>query len=518
LKDNKTLSEHQKTELKSLMTLAGGMDQGELQETFNRYGVTNAENGNVLSEVKPFNLMFQAQMGPLGDNPVFLRPETAQGIFVNFPRLLRCNNDKLPFGAATIGTSYRNEIAPRKKLIRTREFEMAEIEYFYDPQNVKHLRIAEVENVSVPFLTADDQVAGKQEGTFCTIKAALETGLLSNENLAYFIARTWLFYKEVGLNMSGVRFRQHLRKEMAHYAKDCWDGEILTSYGWIEVNGLADRSAFDLTCHAEGTKKPMVAPRILEKPRKEQHCIVDLDKGKIGKHFQKLAKNVTLHFDEMDMPRKFALRDLIQSGESYKFTGSCGNDFELDKSMFKGNFWFFLKKIGFKEKEVNINEEKFVPWVIEPSFGLGRIIFALLEHSFQSRAGRDILVLPTNMAPVKVSLLPLFTKPEFMQHLPGLEKSLKAVGLSVKVDRSGVAIGRKYARNDEIGVPYAVTIDHITNEDQTVTLREIQTCKQVRMPMNKVPEVLFGLNAFTLQWTDILATYPEVEEKKEEKK
>jgi glycyl-tRNA synthetase len=176
------------------------------------------------------------------------------------------------------------------------------------------------------------------------------------------------------------------------------------------------------------------------------------------------------------------------------------------------------KKIGFKEKEVNINEEKFVPWVIEPSFGLGRIIFALLEHSFQSRAGRDILVLPTNMAPVKVSLLPLFTKPEFMQHLPGLEKSLKAVGLSVKVDRSGVAIGRKYARNDEIGVPYAVTIDHITNKDQTVTLREIQTCKQVRMPMNKVPEVLFGLNAFTLQWTDILATYPEVEEKKEEKK
>jgi glycyl-tRNA synthetase len=344
LKDNKTLSEHQKTELKSLMTLAGGMDQGELQETFNRYGVTNAENGNVLSEVKPFNLMFQAQMGPLGDNPVFLRPETAQGIFVNFPRLLRCNNDKLPFGAATIGTSYRNEIAPRKKLIRTREFEMAEIEYFYDPQNVKHLRIAEVENVSVPFLTADDQVAGKQEGTFCTIKAALETGLLSNENLAYFIARTWLFYKEVGLNMSGVRFRQHLRKEMAHYAKDCWDGEILTSYGWIETNGLADRSAFDLTCHAEGTKKPMVAPRILEKPRKEQHCIVDLDKGKIGKHFQKLAKNVTLHFDEMDMPQKFALRDLIQSGESYKFTGSCGNDFELDKSMFKGNFWFFLKK------------------------------------------------------------------------------------------------------------------------------------------------------------------------------
>lgn len=234
-----------------------------------------------------------------------------------------------------------------------------------------------------------------------------------------------------------------------------------------------------------------------------------MNKPKIGKDFGKNSKNVISHFDEMKMEDKFKFKELIEAGETYKFTDCSKIEFEVTKELVK----------GFKEKEVNVVEEKFVPYVIEPSFGIGRIIFALLEHSYMVRDGKEILKLNVNMAPVKVSLIPLFTKQEFMSYIPQIDKKLKQAGLSCKVDRSGVAIGRKYARNDEIGVPYAITIDHTTFEDNTITLREIVTTEQVRIPINEVAEVLSRLvNNFTV-WQEILQKYPKlVAETKDEKK
>jgi len=169
--------------------------------------------------------------------------------------------------------------------------------------------------------------------------------------------------KDIGINPDGVRFRQHLAGEMAHYAKDCWDCEILTSYGWTEMVGLADRSAFDLNNHSRGSKKPLVASRILKEPRKEKHLIIDFDKGKIGKQYSKQAKNVQIHFDEMTMENKYKFRAIIDAGEAYKFSDCSEQEYLIDKSVVK----------GFKEKDVNITEEKYTPWVIEPAFGIGRI-------------------------------------------------------------------------------------------------------------------------------------------------
>jgi len=501
IKETKDISAEKKHELLEISNKAGGMDQKDLQEAFTKHKVNNHENGNEFGEVRPFNLMFQSMMGPLGESPVFLRPETAQGIFMNFPRLLRFNNDKLPFAGATIGMGYRNEICPRQKLIRVREFDLAEIEYFYDPEIKTHTRVSEVHDLELPLYSAQNQIDCTQEWKKFSVKEALSGGLIGSENLAYFMARTWLFMEELGMNLEGVRFRQHFGKEMAHYAKDCWDCEILTSYGWIECVGIADRSAFDLLAHAEGTKKPMVAARIINPPRKEMQLTVDLDKGKIGKAFMKEAKNVTTHFAEMSMDVKYNFRKIIDGGESYKFIDCTGVEREVTKDFVK----------GFKEKEANITEEKYVPFVIEPSFGVGRIMFALLEHSYMKRDDKDILVMKANIAPVKVSLLPLFAKEEFLSYLPDIEKRVKSFGLSTKCDRSGVAIGKKYARNDEIGVPYAITIDHTTRdeaENKTVTLREILTTKQIRVPIAEVGQVLASLCNNVTPWTHYLETYP----------
>ena len=504
IKENKNLTEEKKHELELLSIKAGSLNKEELQEIFTTYAVKNVENGNDFAEVRPFNLMFQSLMGPLGESPVFLRPETAQGIFVNFQRLLRCNNDRLPFGAATIGMGYRNEIAPKNKLIRVREFDLAEIEYFYDPEVKTHSRLSDISDLVLPLYSKQDQVLGNKEWKSYSIKDALENGMICSENLAYFMGRTWLFLEQVGLDLDCVRFRQHGDKEMAHYAKDCWDAEILTSYGWVECVGIADRSAFDLKAHAEGTKKPINAARVLNPPKKEKQITIDLDKGKIGKHFMKEAKSVNDHFAEMSKEDKYSFKEVIEKGESYKFTDCTGKEFEVTKEFVK----------AFKEKDANISEEKYVPYVIEPSFGVGRIMFALLEHSYKRRDDKDILHLKPYMAPVKVALCPIFVKDEFTCYLPTLEKKIKAYGLSTKADRSGVAIGRKYARNDEIGVPYAITIDHTTRdetENKTVTLREMLTTYQVRIPIDEIGQVLANLCNSITPWADVYEKYPKVE-------
>ena len=339
----KELSEDQVTELNQLSSNAGGMNAEELKKSFDDFNILNAETGKPYGEVRPFNLMFQSKMGPMGEVDAFLRPETAQGMFVNFMRLLRCNNDKLPFGSATIGMGYRNEIAPRHKLCRAREFEMGEIEWFYDPQDPGYSRLHEVYNVEVGVFTADDQMAGKLEWPLKTIKECFDIGLLKNEHHGYFIGRTAMFLEMIGINKTGLRFRQHKPKEMAHYANDCWDAEVLTSYGWLECVGIADRSAYDLTCHTKGSKKQLVASRLLPEARKEQQLTIVLNKGLIGKTFSKKSSSVFTHFDEMDNAQKEKCRELKENGQNYTFTDASGEDFVIEANMIQSKSFFLLK-------------------------------------------------------------------------------------------------------------------------------------------------------------------------------
>ncbi|MBC8521259.1 MAG: glycine--tRNA ligase, partial [Methanomicrobia archaeon] len=213
--------------------------------------------GGELEAAGEFNLMFQTRIGvPKGDSDSgvkksegYLRPETAQGIFLNFQRLLRFNRDKLPFGIIQIGKAYRNEISPRKSLIRLREFTMAEAEVFVDPKGKNnHPRFEDVKDRMLRIVPGEGEGGGEEEKS---VGEAVKSGIIANEYLGYHIAKVDEFLERIGIPRAKVRFRQHLREEMAHYARDCWDAEFLSErYGWMEIVGVADRGDYELSAHA----------------------------------------------------------------------------------------------------------------------------------------------------------------------------------------------------------------------------------------------------------------------------
>jgi len=157
------------------------------------------------------------------------------------------------------------------------------------------------------------------------------------------------------------------------------------------------------------------------------------------------------------------------------------------------------------------HEEKYTPGVIEPSFGIGRITYCTLEHCFRVREKdkkRTYFAFPPIIAPYKVSILPLINDEEQMKFIEPIRKSLVACGISYKVDDGTDAVGRRYARTDEIGIPFGITIDGITVKDRTVTLREIVTLKQVRISIDEVAQVLRDICNDIKSWNDVLKHYP----------
>lgn len=155
--------------------------------------------------------MFKSSIGPSTAAPIYLRPETAQGQFLNFRKLLDYNNNSMPFASASVGKSYRNEISPRAGLLRVREFMMAEIEHFIDPLGGKrHARFSEVQHVELDLLDRDTQLAGQSDVRRITIGEAVESKTVDNETLGYFLARTYLFLLKIGIDKTRLRFRQHM--------------------------------------------------------------------------------------------------------------------------------------------------------------------------------------------------------------------------------------------------------------------------------------------------------------------
>lgn len=400
-----------KKELEELRPKVEEMKVKDFNEIIPKYKIKSPETQNDLSPAEDFNLMFKTQIGPWADAPAFLRPETAQSLITNFKRLYEFNNGKLPFAAANIGLGFRNEISPRQSIIRVREFEMGEIEHFVDPLDKSHQKYDTVEDVEITLWSAKDQF-DCAEPRKMKVKEALDSGILQNQTMAYFIARVYLYMKRIGIKEEGVRFRQHKPKEMAHYACDCWDCELLTSYGWVESVGIADRSAYDLECHSKGTKKAIVAARPLDKPRKEDHIKVELNKGELGKQFKKEASVIFEYIENISNEEKANLKKTIEEGKDYTFEEN-------------GKQWTLRKQdiTGFKVTSVNVIEEKFIPGIIEPAFGFGRILYALLEQNFYMRdKERTLFHIPPNVSPIKCSILPLMAKPDLLKFVADLGK------------------------------------------------------------------------------------------------
>lgn len=364
-------------EYEEVLARIDNYDGPQLGELIKKYDLKNPATGVLPSDPVSFNLMFQTSIGPSSNLPGYLRPETAQGQFLNFAKLLEFNQSQMPFASASIGKSYRNEISPRAGLLRVREFLMAEIEHFVDPHGgKKHHRFHEVEDVVLLLLDRDTQLSGKTDTKRVTVGEAVKSGLVDNETLGYFLARIHLFLDKIGVDLSKMRFRQHMANEMAHYACDCWDAELLTSSGWVECVGCADRSAYDLSVHAKKTGAPLVVRERLEEPLVIEEWQVDIEKKKFGPLFKKDAKTVeTALLATSQEEREKLAKQLKDSGKiSLDVAGVGDGKVEVGSDTLK---------IEFRKRIENTRE--FTPNVIEPSFGIGRILYSLIEHNFWTR-------------------------------------------------------------------------------------------------------------------------------------
>jgi len=313
-----------------------------------------------LTEARQFNLMFKTFMGPVEDtaSTVFLRPETAQGIFVNFLNVLHTARVKVPFGIAQIGKSFRNEITPGNFLFRTREFEQMEMEFFVPPNE-------------------------------------------DEKWYDYWREQRLNWYVKYGIRPENLRLREHEADELAHYAKACVDVEYHFPFGWAELEGIANRTDFDLRRHSEYSGKDLT------------------------------------YFDEETRQRYF-------------------------------------------------------PYVIEPAAGADRATLAFLVDAYDEDVAegepRVVLRFHPRIAPVKAAVFPLLRKdgqPEKAREIADLLRK----HFPVQYDQAG-SIGRRYRRQDEIGTPFGITVDHRTLADQTVTLRDRDTMRQERIPIEKLVDEL----------------------------
>ncbi|CAD7963275.1 unnamed protein product [Amoebophrya sp. A25] len=510
-----TQDENLKKEYKVVINSADGFDAKGLVEVFEKYQIRAPESGNPLTEPVAFNLMFPTPIGPVGGEKGFLRPETAQGTFLNYKFCKEQNGERMPFGIAQIGKVFRNEIAPRAGLTRMREFQQAEIEWFIKPGAYDHPKYCEIKDLKICLFGEAVQLAG-EEPKAVSIQEALDTGIIrdANQTMGYFIARTFLFLVKIGCNPEHIRFRQHLKTEMAHYACDCWDAETLTSYGWLEIVGIANRSCYDLNAHANATKQDLKVRETLQDPVEVDKTELTKESAKlIMQHLKKAGKPTKEALEAMDYESLRALQAKADAGEAVSVT-VADETHEIPAEKFKTTTK--------KEKVTTIS---YTPGVIEPAFGIDRMMFSVFEHTYQERPAdpnaaadaqkRAYLRLPANMAPYKYTILPVDNKVKrhdrFASVVKQLKKDFAVLNCAGTLDDTGATIGKRYARNDELGIPFAITIDLDTFELNAATVRERDSCGQIRVPLNDIPGLICKLFEGSLTFAQAQKSYSAVE-------
>ncbi len=352
----------------------------------------DAKSLGTLTPPREFNLMFKTYVGALSgeEGAAFLRPETAQGIFVNFKNVLDSSRVAIPFGIAQIGKSFRNEITPRNFTFRSREFEQMEIEFFCHPEK-------------------------------------------SAEWYRYWRDRRFQWYRDLGLSGERLRLRDHDPEELSHYSTGTADIEyafpFLPAGEFGELEGIAHRGDFDLRSHMEGKLDPSTRPLAVE---------LNVD----GKPKYRGSGKDLSYFDDQ-------------------------------------------------------TRQRYVPHVIEPSAGADRALLAFLCDAYSEDEvpdedgkprSRTVLKLHPRLSPVKAAVLPLVKKDGMPEVAVGLYRKLKP-HMSAVYDEKG-SVGRRYARQDEIGTPWCLTIDGQTLLDNTVTLRDRDSLEQIRLPVDACVEEL----------------------------
>jgi glycyl-tRNA synthetase len=351
-------------------------------------GIKCEKCGNKLGKVEKFNLLFKTQVGPYGGSSSYLRPETTQGIYVDFPYLFKTQGMKLPCAVAQVGPAFRNEISPRQQLVRVREFTQMEYEMFIDPaeepEELFGYGMDEVLKTKINFIRSD----GGEKEEMLSLRELLEEGNIPNRHFAFLLYLEEKLLNAIGMDRKAYRFRELVKEELPHYSRGNVDLEIRTGYGYIEVAGNAYRTDWDLSQHAK----------------------------------------------------------------------TSGNDLSV----------------------IN-GEKRLVPHVVEASMGSGRLMFALLENSCVEDAERgwNWLRLDGSVAPYRYAVFPL----QKDEKLIAKAKEIYRLMVEKDVDcyySETASIGKRYARADEVGIRSCITVDYTTLEDDTVTVRDRDTTKQVR--------------------------------------
>ncbi|HEY0714869.1 MAG TPA: glycine--tRNA ligase, partial [Polyangia bacterium] len=393
-----------------------------------------------LTTARPFNLMFKTQMGPVdtGDDSglAYLRPETAQGIFVNFQNVLDTMRRKLPFGIAQIGKAFRNEVTPGNFTFRTREFEQMEIEYFVKP--------------------GEDEKAHDM----------------------WIEARTnW--YRDLGLDMNNIMMREQAKHELAHYAKRTVDLEYRFPMGWSELEGIANRTDFDLKAHSRTADNPdSVAELRFYDQEAKQHIIPYVIEPSAGADRATLAFLCDAYEDALVKapPAEEAtkLRELVES-----FVKSVGKREGLAADIKE-------RLVGEGEaiaKALPESLPRLLGLMADPDAGKIEVMKKVrgVADKMAEEYTRTVLHLHPQLAPIKVAVFPLKkNEPRLVELARGLKRELQAQGIRTVYDDTG-AIGKLYRRQDEIGTPYCVTVDFQSLDDGTVTVRDRDTMAQERV-------------------------------------
>jgi glycyl-tRNA synthetase len=419
------------------------------------------------TEARAFNLMFQTYVGPTATaaDIAYLRPETAQAIFAQFKNVLETSRQKVPFGIAQVGKAFRNEVTPRNFTFRSREFEQMELEFFIKPDEV-------VEAISGRVATAAEAFGVPPSGGTEPAKAGTPNPAANwgwEVWHKYWVEERVRFYEGIGLSRETLGFHHQTPAELAHYARACTD--ILFKFPFSkkdehgnvtgdELEGIAARSDFDLSQHARFSGKPMgvfddeLRAAWAKLPKEKQDAL--------WKRYYESRKNYLTKSAKPD-----ETSEQIQKQATDDANGLA-----------KGQY---------------------IPHVIEPSAGVDRLILALIANAYTEVTKTDdkgksettvVMKFHPRVAPIKVGVMPLLkNKPELVKKALAVRDLLRP-WMNVFYDDGG-SIGRRYARQDEAGTPFCVTIDFDTLGEKpelldTVTIRYRDDGKQERLKISEL--------------------------------
>jgi glycyl-tRNA synthetase len=443
----------------------------ELKETIEKLKVRCPECGGTFGEPKLFLTMFKTTIGPYSDAVGYGRPEAAQGIFVEFRRLYEMAREKLPFGAMQIGRALRNEISPRQGLIRLREFTISDLEFFFDPEEPDCYLMEEMEDERLRLLLTKDRLKDSEKITEVSVKEALSKGYIKAEWQAVFMALQKKLLVELGVSAERQRFIEKHPWERAHYSSQTFDQEVLVErWDWLEVNACACRTDYDLKRHAEISGQDMCVFKEHDEPVEKEKTFIKPVMAKLGPVFKNEAGRVSEMLSKTD-------------------PAQVETALKRDGHFTRGKYKILPEHVDIRHEKIVERGRRFVPNVIEPTFGSDRLFYVAFEYAYYTKEDRTVMGFPRDIAPIQVGIYPLMNKDGLPEKAMDLRKTLLEEGFVIEYDEAG-SIGRRYARADEAGIPLGITIDYDTLSNDTVTVRDRDSWKQVRSRTAELPELL----------------------------